>query len=371
MKILYFSRDYTTHDHRFLTAIATREHEVYYLRLENRNPHRDEQPLPSSVNIIDWAGGKSPAKLADSFKLLNQLKKIIQKINPDIIHAGPIQSAGLLAVLSGFRPIITMSWAYDLLFDAKKNSFYRWATKKTLMNTDVLIVDSEHIGQLAVKRGFPSKKIVKFPWGIDLDLFSPDQEDGIGVDLGWNENHFVLLHNRAWEPIYGVEMFVEAFVKAAKKHSELRLLLLGDGSMAPLIRETLEKSGVMDKVYFAGQVNQVELPRYYQSADLYISASHSDGSSVSLMEALGCGTPVLISDIPGNKEWVSAGEQGWFFKDGNVEDLSAGISLASENKDHLNKMGLKARELAEKRADWHKNSEILLQSYDLTQGNYA
>ena len=55
----------------------------------------------------------------------------------------------------------------------------------------------------------------------------------------------------------------------------------------------------------------------YRAADLYLSASHSDGSSVSLMEALGCGLPVLVSDIPGNREWVTDGEQGWLFPDGD------------------------------------------------------
>ncbi len=371
MRILYFSRDYTTHDHRFLTALAASEHEVYYLRLEKRNPQITEQALPSSVNIVNWAGGNRPAKLIDGLKLLRQLRKIIQKIKPDILHAGPIQSVGLLAVLSGFRPVVTMSWAYDLLFDANKNMFYRWATKKVLMESDVLIADCEHIAQLAVDQGFLNNRIVKFPWGIDLELFSPGREKEIRKNLDWDKNHFVLLHTRSWEPIYGVDTFVEAFVQAVKIHPELRLLLLGNGSMAPTIKKTLNQGNVRDKVHFAGQVMQADLPGYYRSADLYISASHSDGSSVSLMEALGGGTPVLLSDIPGNKEWISSGEQGWFFEDGNAEDLTKGIIQAIENKRDLKKMGLKARDVAEKRADWPKNFEKLLQAYELAEGIYV
>ena len=63
-------------------------------------------------------------------------------------------------------------------------------------------------------------------------------------------------------------------------------------------------------------------------ADLYISPSHVDGSSVSLMEALACGLPCLVSDIPANQEWVREGENGWLFPDGDDERLAGKILAA-------------------------------------------
>lgn len=371
MKILYFSHDYTTHDHRFLSSLAASEHEIYYLRLENRNRSLEKRSLPDKVRKVDWVGGKSSVQLINGISLFVSLRKVIKKIKPDVIHAGPIQTVGLLAVLSGFKPVVIMSWAFDLLFDADKNSFYRWATKKTLNNTDVLLTDCETITQLGVERGFPRERIVTFPWGIDLELFSPGIEKGLRNKLGWVEDEFVILHNRAWEPIYGVDIFAKAFVLAAKQHPELRLLLLGNGSLSPKINLILQQGRALDKVYFAGQVKQVDLPNYYRSADLYVSASHSDGSSVSLMEALGCGTPVLISDIPGNREWVTPGEQGWFFKDGDVESLAERIIQVVEQREELIKIGEKARKLAEERADWSKNFKKLLEAYELAKGLYV
>ena len=80
--------------------------------------------------------------------------------------------------------------------------------------------------------------------------------------------------------------------------------------------------GVLDRVQFGGQVSQRDLPRWYHKADLYISPSHIDGSSVSLMEALACGLPALVSDIPANREWVSEGVNGWLFPDGNADILA-------------------------------------------------
>ncbi len=65
-------------------------------------------------------------------------------------------------------------------------------------------------------------------------------------------------------------------------------------------------AGLEGRVQFAGNVPEDEMVTHFQASDVYISASHSDGSSVSLLQAMACGLPVIVSDIPGNREWVSA-----------------------------------------------------------------
>jgi len=120
---------------------------------------------------------------------------------------------------------------------------------------------------------------------------------------------------------------------------------------------------VLERVSFGGQISQNELPRWYHWADLYVSASHVDGSSVSLIEAMACGLPCLVSDIPSNLEWVTEGENGWLFPDGNADALAAKILQAMEQKKSLSKIGSAARAVAEQRADWKKNSALLLETY--------
>jgi glycosyltransferase involved in cell wall biosynthesis len=82
------------------------------------------------------------------------------------------------------------------------------------------------------------------------------------------------------------------------------------------------------------------------------------------MEALACGLPCLVSDIPANKEWVSEGGNGWLFKDGNADMLAEKILLAIKNRKSLLKIGNVARITAEERADWKKNAMKLMQTYE-------
>jgi glycosyltransferase involved in cell wall biosynthesis len=121
------------------------------------------------------------------------------------------------------------------------------------------------------------------------------------------------------------------------------------------------------RVLLPGQVTYADLPRFYRLADLYVAATHSDGTSISLLEAMACGCPALVSDIPGNREWVTPGENGWLSPPGDVDSLAQAILEAVDQRDTLVEMGRAARSLAELRADWNQNFPWLYEAYRLAR----
>ena len=367
-RVLYFSRDLTTHDFRFLTSLANTALDVYYLRLEKQNTSLQENSLPEKVKILpgltdDLNNG------SENFSLLvDQLREIIHQVNPDILHAGPIQSCGFLSALTGFSPLITMSWGSDILVDSEKDFLWRWVTDYTLNKTSVLLGDCQAVKMKAIQFGFSENRIVLFPWGIDLRQYQPGKNLQFRERLGWADK-FVLLSNRSWERLYGVEIIAKAFVAAAKSKTDLRLILLGSGSQKKEITKIFEEAGMIDRVHFGGVVAQKNLPDYLHAADLYLSASFSDGSSVSLMEALACGLPVLVSDIPGNQEWIDQDQNGWIFQTGNVENLKNSILEIYKTQYKLPIISQEARKTAEKKANWEDNFQKLLFAYQLVLGS--
>lgn len=368
MRVLYFTRDYTPHDYRFLTSLAGEGLDVFLLRLERGKRQLEDRSLPPEVKQISWRGGRGPFRWRSVPAMVIELRRILRQVKPDLVHAGPIQTAAFLTALAGFRPLVCMSWGSDLLRDAVKNAWYRWMTRFTLRRSEVLVGDCQAVRDRAVSFGFPGEKIVTFPWGIDLERFSPGSgEDSVSQllreRLGWQDK-FVVLSLRSWEPVYGVDVLLRGFARAALESPELRLLMMGGGSQASLVHQLIQQNNLSDRVYLGGQVSQNDLPQVYRAADLYVSASHSDGSSVSLMEALGCGLPVLISDIPSNHEWVVDGDQGWLFADGDDAGLARILLHALGEPEKRRQMGKSARSLAEKRADWEKNFRVLLHSYE-------
>jgi glycosyltransferase involved in cell wall biosynthesis len=357
MRILYFSRDCTPHDHRFLSALVNTSHQVYFLRLEKGSHVLEDRPLPPEIEQVEWRGGKQRVKLNDQLHLLDDLRRVIRKIKPDLVHAGPIQRSAFLVALAGFHPLVSMSWGYDLLHDARINPFWRWATRFTLHRSAAMVGDCNTIRQLAIHYGMPGDRIVTFPWGVDIEHFN------VQTFKRLNDPTFNLISTRGFEPIYGVDVIARAFVTAAKIIPGLHLTLLGTGSQEGDIHRIFASNGVSDQVEFHGQVSYDELPGFYQNAHLYLSASHSDGSSISLLEAFACGTPAIVSDIPGNQEWVTTGENGWLFPDRNAEALAQAILKAYQQCDLLPELGRKARLVAEARADWEKNFPQLEDAY--------
>jgi glycosyltransferase involved in cell wall biosynthesis len=186
-------------------------------------------------------------------------------------------------------------------------------------------------------------------------------------ELEWTDK-FVLLCLRSWEPVYGVKETIKAFTHAAGEIPDLRLLLYGNGSQEKDIRQMITGSGLQERVFLGGKIRNGDLPAVYRSADLYLTAAYSDGSSVSLMEAMACGLPSIVSDIPGNLEWVENGVNGWVFPRGNSDMMAEAILNAFSNRKHLKEMSLQTRKKAEERADWNKNFQKLLYAYDLATG---
>jgi len=359
MRIIYFSKNYTPHDYRFLSSLSRTEHEVYYLKLEANKRQTEDRPVPENVQQILWAGGRGEFRWRDVLRLTFDLRHLIKEINPDIVHVGPIQNCAFITALSGFRPFLAMSWGYDLVMDADKSAWMQWVTRYTLKRSSYFTSDANVSRNKAVEFGMNPEKTVIFPWGTDIEHFVPKTFKRSNVRT------FTIFCSRTWESIYGVDVLAKAFVKVASRNPDVNLILLGGGSQGARIRRILMNGGVMDRVHFGGQIGQKDLPRWYHMADLYISPSHVDGSSVTLMEALASGLPCLVSDIPGNKEWIEDGVNGWSFRDGDVDDLAEKILNAIKNRKTFQKIGAAARKTAEEKADWKKNFGKLLQIYDL------
>ncbi len=361
MRIIFFTLGYSTHDHRFLKTISEGGHEVFFVQLEGNTRQVEDRAIPENVHQVIWKGGREPFKWSALLKLTLDFRRLTREIKPDLIHAGPIQTCAFIAVLSGFRPILTMSWGFDLMDDVHKSKWMERVTRYVLRRSTFFTSDANVTRDIAVQYGMNPEKTVVFPWGVDLEHFKPSS-------FILHPSSFTLFCNRAWESRYGVDILARAFVKVAQQNENLNLILLGSGSQGHRIRAILESGGVLESVTFGGRVSQNDLPRWYHFADLYISPAHVDGSSVSLMEALGCGLPCLVSDIPANKEWIIENENGWLFRDGDADHLAEKIIAAMNQRDKLIAVGATARRTAESRADWKKNSEALMNIYMSLRG---
>jgi glycosyltransferase involved in cell wall biosynthesis len=371
MRILYFSRDYTTHDRRFLLKLAASRHEILFLRLEDDGIPYEKRPLPDGVQAVEWPGGWQSARTPKQWLgLMPAFQEVLARTRPDLVQAGPVQSCGFMAAASGFHPFLIVSWGSDILVDADRDDQWRRMTRTALERSDMLLCDSNVVRERCIRLvGYDESRIVQFPWGIDLETFAPGPRPFELCGAPGPPDAFLVLSTRSWEPIYGIEVLLEAFRLARADNPALRLLLLGDGSLAGRIDRNIRRHELGDAVARPGMVPHERLADCFRSVDLYVSCSQSDGASISLLEAMATGLPAVVSNIPGNREWIRHGENGWLAPVGDSSLVASQIlEAAALPENRRQEIARLNRRIAEDRADWDANFPRLLEAYDQLAG---
>jgi len=359
LKVLYISRGYTTHDHRFLKSFVGAGWAPTHLPLLEEK--LDARPRPEGVQTARWTPDRAESRGQLAWRSRRDtLIELLSDTRPDVVIAGPVQTGAFLAALARAKPLVAVSWGTDLLVDAGASARSRFITRYTLDNSAAVFGDCRAVRDAVHQySSLPDDRIVTFPWGIDLARFSPGRAAmTIRSDLGWASNE-VFIATRSWEPVYAVDVLVRAFAMVRQRHPSARLILLGDGSLEHKIRQLINDLGLQDLIHAPGRVPYDLLPDYFRSADAYVSAAVSDGTSISLLEAMACGLPVVVSNSFGNLEWVREDVNGALARPGDTESLAAAMLRVISHPNDAARMREANIETARRHANWDANFPAL------------
>lgn len=324
--------------------------------------------LPTGVEEIALAPAGGDADRDEG--IAAALATIVGRLQPSLVHAGPVQTCGYPAALAGGAPLSVVSWGSDLLVEARRDARSAKRARVALSRADLVVCDCDSVRRVVQSLAdVPDARIVQLPWGTDPGEF---RRDGPRKPLrerpGW-QDATIVLHTRSWEPGYGLDVVLEAFDIARRSHPSLRLVLAGDGSLASSIHDIIASRRLEEVVLLPGRLANAELADWFRAADVYMSASESDGSSVSLLEALATGLACVVTDIDSNAEWVVDEENGWRARSGDAQAFVAGLlRAASLSVFDRDAMSARNRRVAVERADWARNVRRLIAAYDRVSG---
>jgi glycosyltransferase involved in cell wall biosynthesis len=366
VRILYLTDNGTVHNRRFLEKLVSAGHEPWSWNLaaaaaDSKNDTPDTVRSITSKKCV--SRGASPQEFRE---LLPQLQSVLEELQPALVHAGPIQSAGYLAALADCHPTLLMSWGSDLLLEADRNAAWKEATEFALQKADAFFCDCDTVLRKANRvRVFPDSRVVQFPWGLKRGVFSPSgplpPDDKFRAQPGTT----TFIYTRSYEPLYGTDVLLDGFGRARAANSSLRLLLLGSGSQTESIRNYVQMHGLSAAALQIGPQPEQDLPMWFRAADAYISCAKSDGTSISLLEAMATGLPVVVTDIPSNREWIREPENGWLAAPGSADAVAEKIlRVAKLTPEERGAMSERNQRVVAERADWDKNFPRLLQMYE-------
>ncbi len=263
------------------------------------------------------------------------------------VLAGPLTSITRhLTVNRELPKVVGLSWGFDL-HELQTQDDLAW-----LPQLSGLIVDSDPTMHIALQCGMTESQLTFLPWGVDLDHFTPEGPLFDLSALRLKPTSRVLLSLRAHEPIYRIDEIINAFSQVQEDHADLVLLIGHSGSLTPQLQAQVAELGLDESVFFIASVDEGQVAELMRASVGYVTASEVDGTSVTLLQAMACGTPVIASDSPGNLSWVSP-NTGFLFHVGSVTQLAAALSQALTMD--VTRRTDAALALVRNRADWHAN----------------
>jgi len=295
-----------------------------------------------------------------------EIKRLVKQIKPDLIHAHFIAKYGFHLPDLKFHPAIVSAWGDDVLILPKKSRLIRYYTKKVLNSVDLIYAVSQDIRTHMITDLDISADTIRYlPFGIDTDLFSPSPEKN-----ATDKNMIRIFSNRGFFPVYDSETLVAGFTLAYKKDPRLRLTLKGEGPDEQKIRHLVSTLGIADVVTFTPKTPYAEVPQDYRTADIFVTTSRSDGTPVSILEAMASGLPCIATSVGGIPEWIEDSKTGLLISPGAPEQLAEKILLLAQRPEYGAALGHAAREKILMSGRWNtlmaqaeKDYQALIKTY--------
>ena len=272
---------------------------------------------------------------ADWLLRVGQARAMVAALAPDIVHAHYLTSYGYLAARCGRHPLVMTAWGSDILVTPRRNALLRWLTGWTLRRADLITGDSLDLLE-AMRHYRPTAPLHQIHWGADLTRFSPTDWD--------RKPGFQIVSLRSWEPVYQIDVIVRALAVLNRTPSGAgaHLHLLGGGSQEAELRALVQSLGLGAQVTFHGRLDDAGMSAVMQACKVSVSVPCSDATSVSVLESMACGLPVVASDLPANRQWLD-GDDGALVPAGDAQALASALQAWCDDDVRARRIGERNR----------------------------
>ena len=244
-----------------------------------------------------------------------------------------------------------------------KHNLYLWLEKLAAWAAHGAICVSEEHRQAAIDEGVEREEtICTVHNGIDLEPYLSADRASARRELGFADGEFIIGGLGRLAPQKGFEELIEAMPAIVERFPEARAAIAGDGPILDDLKALANEKGVSDVVRFLGF--RKDVPRVLAAFDLFAQPSHREGLSISNIEAMAAGKPIVATAIPGNREQIFHEETGLLAPAQAPAELGKAIARMIADPDLAATLGAAAQEYAKCHFDTRLMVERNLEVYD-------
>jgi glycosyltransferase involved in cell wall biosynthesis len=208
------------------------------------------------------------------------------------------------------------------------NSLLSRLTAFTVRHADHIVTVSEPLRDILVEQfAVPGDKITVRSCGVDMNRFQPIPQSEARQRLGLSPVERIMLFVGTLTDYKGGGDLLTAVTQLAEQGESFHLLMIGDGPLRQQFENQIKAAGLAGQVRFIGSVPNVDMPLWMNAADLFVLPSWREGTPVSLMEALSCERPVVVTHAGGMAKIIQDGENGLLVDIANPAQLAEKLAL--------------------------------------------
>lgn len=249
------------------------------------------------------------------------LQGLLRRLRPDALHAHWLVPQGVIMAAAGCfarRMPTTLCTAHGSDVSALRGAFWRRLRRWVGSRCDRVAAVSEAIREQLVSEGAcEPDRVDVIPMGTDLrSLFVPDGSPRSAAEI--------LCVGRLVEG-KGADLLLRALPAVLVRQPDATLTMVGAGPERDRLASLAHHLGIESRVTFAGPVAHAALAALYRRAALLALPSREEGFGLVLVEALGCGCPVVASDLPALRSLLHEGQAGRLFRAGDADALAQAL----------------------------------------------
>jgi len=285
---------------------------------------------------------------------------LARRYHLDLLHGYWVVPGGTMALLAGAlagRPVVATAAGSDLNQAAYQPIAGR-VVRFTLRRMHTLMAPGSQLARRAVESGIPQERVQLLMGhsGIDLSRFTGEQVGGcasggsckaLDRTLQRSEDFPIVLYVGNLSPPKRVDVVLRAMSRVVKSLPDARLLLVGDGELRMELESLVSELGIGQAVEFLGARPHDEIPGWMRQADVLVHCSEHEGLPMVIMEAFGCGLPVVAAGVGGIPDLVREGETGYLLDTGDDVGFARKLIKLLSQPELAARLGANARAFAE------------------------
>ena len=291
-----------------------------------------------------------PHRRSIDFEFARNLISVIKRKNIDVLHAHEfaMNAYGSMASTITGVPIVTTIHGKNYYGERlRRRLAYRFVSRHSKM----VAVSNDIADYLMKTIGICAKNIITIHNGVRIDRFEKDESarNRIRETLGLSDDQPLLGTVGNLYPVKGHTYLIKATAIIKKTVPNVKTIIAGRGDLLDRLKGEASGMGLEKNIEFLGY--REDIPQLLQAMDIFILPSLSEGTPLSILEAMASQKPIVATDVGGLSEIVKNGETGFLVPSKDPESLAEKILLVLENRELAEKIVAEARKKIVKEYD--------------------